>query len=251
MFLKVSRLCLHRNGTVFVLKLSMPSSFAVTSSVPVRHAHVKAATLNAYPRGACLSFRKHICQQQGLEYFSTRTRRRRRQGAGIPNKPVEHDPHASADDRSPPYAGLSASLSSEKFLSVSRTLLDRVESAITELKDCNDGLEIARYPPSSPDLPPDEAEIKSSEPPTQQHEGQLSFQVQSSEDFFWGGGTYLLTIQPRNAGGVVTLQSPLSGSFTYVYNSTKGEWVGDEDGHSLFGMLTRDWIRQCRGVPDF
>ena len=52
-------------------------------------------------------------------------------------------------------------------------------------------------------------------------------------------------------GGVVVLQSPLSGSFTYIFDASSREWVGSEDGHSLLGMLTRDWIRQCRGVPDF
>lgn len=82
--------------------------------------------------------------------------------------------------------------------------------------------------------------------------------VQSAGDMYWGGGTYLLTIHPENdvtrgSGGSVTLQSPLSGTFTYVYSPSAagGEWVGNEDGHSLLGMLTRDWIRQCRGVPDF
>lgn len=135
---------------------------------------------------------------------------------------------------------------------------------MTKLKDCNDGLVITRYPPSSWS---ESTDNDTDENENQQHGGQLSIQVESTGDLYWGGGTYLLTIHPDNNaaadsdddslsgsgsnGGFATLQSPLSGSFTYGYNAVTGEWVGNEDGHSMIGMFTRDWIRQCRGVPDF
>ena len=67
---------------------------------------------------------------------------------------------------------------------------------------------------------------------------------------FWGGGTYWLTILPESSG-LVKLQSPLSGSFSYTYNTTTQDWESSEDGHSLLGMFTRDWIRQAKGVPEF
>ena len=112
------------------------------------------------------------------------------------------------------------------------------------------------------------------------HDGRLSIQIMSTGDLFYGGGTYWLTIHAdyydgddaryggndgsgdvppgssttngNNYGGnnYITLQSPLSGSYMYIYNVITKEWVGSEDGHSLYGMFTRDWIRQCNGVPD-
>jgi hypothetical protein len=43
--------------------------------------------------------------------------------------------------------------------------------------------------------------------------------------------------------------SPISGKILYVLSATTGEWVGMEDGHSFEGLLVRDLIRQCRGLP--
>ncbi|KAL9180384.1 hypothetical protein ACHAXT_008354 [Thalassiosira profunda] len=194
--------------------------------------------------------------------FSTKTRRRRRGGGGGGGGALEPQTNAngaSADDQpASSSAGQFAPLSTEQFLSASAELLDRVESSLSKLQDCNEGLEITRYPPSqmedvsagSNDADGDEEE----DPQSQPHGGQLSIQVQSTEDLYWGGGTYWLTIHPGSdgeSGGYVTLRSPLSGTFTYVYDVAHKEWVGTEDGHSLLGMLTRDWIRQCQGVPDF
>jgi len=267
---KFSRLRLHQNGISCAPNLPLvPSSFALLSSLAPSHARATAKstmpntyTCFAYHQPLPLQNKHYNQQQQGWALFSTRTRRRRRQGGGssIPSNP---NPVEDSDDQSTSSsANQSAAvpLSSEQFLSASMSLLDRVESAVTKLKDCNDGLEITRHPPSSSsDSSPNHAtpnpdNTESIEPTNQPHGGQLSFHVQSSGDLFWGGGTYLLTIQPDNdadSGGTVTLRSPLSGSFTYVYNPSSGEWVGEDDGHSLLGMLTRDWIRQCRGVPDF
>jgi hypothetical protein len=153
-------------------------------------------------------------------------------------------------------ASNSTGLSSEQFLTVSTRLLDRVESAITKLKDCNDGLEVTRIAPSysnNHDMSNETEKHENSEQSDEQHQGQLSIQIKPAGDLFWGGGTYLLTVHLDNnkSGGFVTLRSPLSGTFTYIWNASTREWIGDEDGHSLLGMLIRDWIRQCSGVPDF
>jgi len=273
MWSKFSRLRLHQNGISCAPNLPLiPSSFASSSSLSSlapNHARApaKSTTLNTY---TCFAYHqpqpfqnKHYHRQQpGLALFSTRTRRRRRQGGGS-SIPSNLNPVEDSDDQSTSSSAnqsAAAPLSLEQFLSASMSLLDRVESAVTKLKDCNDGLEITRHlPSSSSDSSPNHAtpnpeNIESIEPTNQPHGGQLSFHVHSSGDLYWGGGTYLLTIQPDNdadSGGTVALRSPLSGSFMYVYNPSSGEWVGEDDGHSLLGMLTRDWIRQCRGVPDF
>ncbi len=175
-------------------------------------------------------------------------------------------------------------MSIEQFHAAANVLLDKVEVALTKLKVCNDRLEIVRHPPTAPlssstsntthddhDSMVIDNGTAVSDDTILQHGGKLVITVLSSADLYWGGGTYSVTIRPIDfdassennnatfgnvregggAGGFVTLQSPLSGTYTYIYNVTKQEWVGEEDGHSLLGMLTRDWIRQCNGVPDF
>jgi hypothetical protein len=177
-----------------------------------------------------------------------------RRSRGIPRNRSDEDNDANENGNSASsFMDHAGSMSSERFHSIASELLDRVESAVAKLKDCNRGLEIERYPAGSSggDNDDDSTMIK--------HGGRLSIRVLPSEDLFWGGGTYCLTIIPDDhdggvgnarGEGVVTFQTPLSGSFVYIYNASTKEWVGSEDGHSLLGMLTRDWIRQCNGVPD-
>jgi Frataxin-like domain len=45
--------------------------------------------------------------------------------------------------------------------------------------------------------------------------------------------------------------SPISGKILYVLSAETEEWVGMEDGHAFEGLLVRDLIRQCRGLPNF
>ena len=165
------------------------------------------------------------CHQQQQRLFSTRTRRRRVRG--------EAGGASSRHDKS-------RELSPDQFQSIANDLLDKVESSLRKLMDCNDGLEIKRHPPSSTGDTDDSESFR-------QHQGQLSIIVPSIGGPY-DGGTYLLTIHSDENS--ISLQC-LSGNFTYIYNAGTGEWVGQEDGHSLLGILTRDWIRQCHGVPDF
>lgn len=44
--------------------------------------------------------------------------------------------------------------------------------------------------------------------------------------------------------------SPISGKILYVFSADTSEWVGIEDGHSFEGLLVRDLIRQCQGLPN-
>lgn len=48
----------------------------------------------------------------------------------------------------------------------------------------------------------------------------------------------------------VHMTTAISGHFNYVLSASTGEWVDEKDGHSLEGMLVRDLIRQCNGLPD-
>eukprot|EP00934_Nitzschia_sp_Nitz4_P006204 Nitzschia sp. Nitz4//scaffold102_size76354//12801//13427//NITZ4_005626-RA/size76354-processed-gene-0.110-mRNA-1//-1//CDS//3329532231//6194//frame0 len=44
--------------------------------------------------------------------------------------------------------------------------------------------------------------------------------------------------------------SPVSGKFLYILSAETGEWVGADDGHLFEGLLVRDLIRQCQGLPN-
>jgi hypothetical protein len=64
-----------------------------------------------------------------------------------------------------------------------------------------------------------------------------------------GDGTYRLSVD-RIACNLL-MSSPISGAYTYVLCQNSGEWVGEDDGHSLVGLLVRDLCRQCNGYPNF
>ena len=250
---------------------------------------------------AAVTTNYHYHYQQ-CNTFSTTTRRRR--SRIIHNRTTENDNPANEDDSSSSSAnnhhggddggGMTKAstgilLSTEQFLIVANEFLDKVEVAVTKLKDCNEGIEIIRYPrgtisdDTTAATADSNVEDDDDENPTStiiRHDGRLSIQIMSTGDLFYGGGTYWLTIHAdyyddgdaryggndsssdvppgssttngNNYGGnnYITLQSPLSGSYMYIYNVITKEWVGSEDGHSLYGMFTRDWIRQCNGVPD-
>ena len=196
-------------------------------------------------RPACTNNIQHCACFVAPRRFSTATRRRRRV---VRNAAVPETPNASTDQTVD-------ALAKEHFQSAANQLFDQVESSINKLKECNQGLEIERFAPyidNKTYSDDDEGQRDNS------HSGQILIHIPPSNDAFWGGGTYKLTIHSEPIEGVgrlyngyVALQSPLSGSFSYVYNVRTGEWEGTEDGHKLVGMFTRDFIRQCQGVPDF
>ena len=62
-------------------------------------------------------------------------------------------------------------------------------------------------------------------------------------------GTY--QIQIDEVSQIMTLTSPQSGMYTYMYDAHTNEWIGVNDGHSFKGMITRDLIQQCHGIPNF
>lgn len=227
-------------------------SYLVSKSLPLALSNnMNCCTTTAYQSS-------YNYQRQYYAKFSTKTSRRRRRGTPIiSNYTEENDGASNNEDISTSSSpSSSSSMSSEQFLIVANSLLDKVESAMIKLMDCNDGLEVTRYPPSTTTSSSND---DGDNDENQNHAGQLSIQIESSGDLYYGGGTYWLTVLPNNdgkgsstnGGGYVTLQSPLSGQYSYVYNVSNKEWVGGEDGHSLLGMLTRDWIRQAKGVPDF
>ena len=60
-------------------------------------------------------------------------------------------------------------------------------------------------------------------------------------------GSYRLEVMESEC--LFQFTSPISGKVLYVLSAETGEWVGLEDGHLFEGLLVRDLIRQCRGLP--
>ena len=64
-----------------------------------------------------------------------------------------------------------------------------------------------------------------------------------------GEGRYILQVDEQNC--TLTMISPMSGNYTYVLCAYTGQFIGMDDGHSCEGMLVRDLIRHCNGLPKF
>lgn len=141
--------------------------------------------------------------------------RRRRRGSTSSTAPAEGDKtHAS---RPVPVKDAAT------FLAASGEELDRIEAAIEPMKACNDVFVVSR---------------------SKNEEGEkLSIRLQG------GDGTYVIQVDERNC--TMNLTSPMSGAYTYVLCGKSGDWLGMDDAHIMEGMLTRDLIRQCNGVPRF
>jgi frataxin-like iron-binding protein CyaY len=82
-------------------------------------------------------------------------------------------------------------------------------------------------------------------------------EVEHEQNLLWeliinlkpGDGTYRLAVDIESCN--LVMSSPVSGTYTYVLCQSSGDWVGQDDGHSLIGLLVRDLGRQCNGYPNF
>ena len=145
--------------------------------------------------------------------------RRRRRGGASSAAPVDggregDEPHAA---RPVPVKDPA------KFVAASSKEFDRIEAAIEPMKSCNDVFDVTRS--------------------TNEEGEKISIRLQG------GDGTYTIQVDERNF--TMNLTSPMSGAYTYVLCSRSGDWLGMDDAHIMEGMLTRDLIRQCNGVPLF
>lgn len=64
-----------------------------------------------------------------------------------------------------------------------------------------------------------------------------------------GEGQYIFQVDVEMK--TLTLNSPMSGTYTYVLCRYTDDFVGMNDGHLCEGMLVRDLIRHCYGLPRF
>ena len=111
----------------------------------------------------------------------------------------------------------------EQFLKISSAYLTKVMNALEPMKSCNDVFNLER----SSNI---QGEV-------------LTIGLKPSE------GKYILQIDEDSL--TATLNSPMSGNYTYVLCNKTFGFIGIEDNHVLEGMLVRDLIRHCIGLPKF
>ena len=64
-----------------------------------------------------------------------------------------------------------------------------------------------------------------------------------------GGGTYVFRVD--HSMQVIGCISPVSGVNKYLLDPEEGLWLGVSDGHDLRGLIIRDFMRHCIGLPSF
>ena len=63
------------------------------------------------------------------------------------------------------------------------------------------------------------------------------------------GGTYVFRVDHSlYAIGII---SPVSGINKYMLHPDEGLWLGASDGHDMRGLIIRDFMRHCLGLPNF
>lgn len=50
---------------------------------------------------------------------------------------------------------------------------------------------------------------------------------------------------------LLTVQTPISGVHQYDFEVNDGQWLSVIDGHDMRGLVTRDLLRHCTGLPNF
>ena len=147
-------------------------------------------------------------------FFSTR-RRRRRQGDKAPESSQESQSEQSTERSN---VGVVVPVKDTvAFVVRSHEILDHIEKALLPLRSCNDIFDIERTPSG------------------------LHLRLAPSL------GEYILNVDEDKH--TMTMQSPISGSYTYVLDAMSDSFVGEMDNHSMEGLLVRDLIRQCNGYP--
>ncbi len=108
-----------------------------------------------------------------------------------------------------------------EFVQAASALLDKLEGALEPMKGQNDFFEVERFFGDMGEVLTIDLGPK---------EGKYRIEMSMEDHLF-------------------EYSSPISGKVLYVFSAQTGEWVGSEDGHLFEGLLVRDLIRQCRGLP--
>jgi hypothetical protein len=192
----------------------LPSSWCSYSSCSVSaQQHQKPKFSLSLPRRKGMN--RGITNGATSTTSSNSNRRRRRKTAATGN---------GVDANSVPSESSSTAVHDPKvFASAANSFLNKVQNAIEPMKAHNEVFNIVR---------------------SQNQDGEnLTIRLKPSE------GQYVFQVYKDMTR--LTMVSPMSGSFTYVLCSRTGQFVGMDDGHICEGMLVRDLIRHCNGMPQF
>lgn len=144
-----------------------------------------------------------------------------------PTTSTKHDLESREQGRSHIVTGAPDDLDivrdSEIFTRAANSFLDRVQNALEPMKASNEVFHILRSKNESGE--------------------NLTLRLKPSE------GQYVFQVDTDVK--TLTMISPMSGSYTYVLCAHTGQFVGMDDGHVCEGMLVRDLIRHCQGLPNF
>lgn len=183
---------------------------------------VNSCNADSATTGARHSVMQHCYAPHTISRFASSTVRRRRGSDGVSFSP----PAEAGDDnverkRAAPHMAVT---DPEVFRTEADKLLEKIEKALRPMEKYNEVFKITLMPRD------------------QYKSGSLTLELKPDD------GMYKLEV---NDGELrVVFQSAISGSYKYALSASTGEWVDEKDGHSFEGMLVRDLIRQCNGLPD-
>lgn len=206
--------------SILTLRQSSTRSFAPCVSVNTRDA-MRAPTSG-------FAFQQHydngtLASASASRSFSSRSKVRRRKRSGNAQLSSQGGDAKSDEERSSANKPSATITDSEKFLESAKAFLHRAEIALEPMKSHNEVFNLIR---------------------SSNEEGDnLTVALKPGE------GKYVFQVHEDMC--TLSLNSPMSGSYTYVLCAYTGQFVGMEDGHSCEGMLVRDLIRHCYGLPQF
>jgi frataxin-like iron-binding protein CyaY len=177
-------------------------------------ARSRSAGAIAKPSGVALQ-----CPQRFAFHASTQAQFavRRRRGAKHREDPEDSDGGSNENPlKHPPV------VDTAEFCEAASALLTKLEKALDPMKAKNDFFVVER---------------------TREDIGEILTIDLGPKD-----GSY--RIEMSEAEHMFEYTSPISGKILYILSSSTGEWVGVADGHQFVGLLVRDLIRQCRGLPN-
>jgi len=175
------------------------------------------------PKAITPIINKQLKRHYSISQYRRAPIRRRKGGATPPESTLFHDPNEEeeASSRSPQ----SITSDPQEFSNRANELLERVYTAVLPMKKFNDVFDIH--------LPPKDDTV----------DRQLTIHLDPRF------GSFYLSIDHDNM--TVQLTSPISGYLEYTPSVNGGEWVNTEDSHDLIGIIVRDLIRSCNGLPKF
>ena len=204
--------------------------FVPTKNIQLRCASsiittTNTTTTNSKSNNLFLKPSKSTCRFQSTT-TKTRRSRRRRDGGETSSSSNAQQRNQNDDESSSmnnPNESVHKITNKSKFLQEASSFLSKAEKALEPMKNHNDIFNIHRS--------------------SNEHGETLTIGLAPSE------GQYVLQVDEDLL--TLSLRSPMSGNYTYVLCANTNEFVGMEDNHKLEGMIVRDLIRHCNGLPKF